>query len=251
MRVLRAIVVWAMIVVATFLFGLPAIVAAFMPPRGDWFLRFARGWARSILWFSGISVRRIHAERLETRRGFVLIANHESFCDILVLLANLPMQVRFLAKREIFRVPVLGWSIRAAGFVPVDRGDRTRSSATVEAALERLSTGRSVVIFPEETRTRTGELLPFKKGAALLALRSGFPLLPLGLAGTRRILPRGSLLMRPGRVVLSVGEPIAVAGRSARDRDDVTRIAREEVLRLREEAARELCAMSQFSTAES
>ena len=237
MRAARSALVWIGIAVSTVLFGVPAIAAAFVPPRGDWFLRFARGWARTILTFSGVRVRVLHAERLAAGGGFVVASNHQSFADILVLLARLPLPVRFLAKRSIFRVPVLGWSIAAAGFVPVDRGDRARSVATVEAALDLLKAGRSLVIFPEETRTRTGELLPFKSGAALLALRSGFPLLPVGIAGTRRVLPPGTLMMAPGRVGLSIGEPIAVAGRSARDRDEVTRQARQAIADLREEAA--------------
>ena len=88
-----------------------------------------------------------------------------------------------------------------------------------------------------ETRARTGELLPFKKGAALLALRSGFPLLPVGVAGTGRALPRGSFQITAGRVALSIGEPIAVANRSARERDELTREAREAIEQLRDEAA--------------
>jgi 1-acyl-sn-glycerol-3-phosphate acyltransferase len=166
----------------------------------------------------------------------VIVANHESFCDILVLLANLPMQVRFLAKRSVFRVPVLGWSIAAAGFVPVDREDRSRGTETVDAALRRLSGGRSVVVFPEETRTRNGELLPFKRGAAHLALRSGLPILPVGLAGTFRVLKRGSLLITPGTVAMSVGEPIEVAGHTLKDREAITRTTRQEVAALRAEA---------------
>jgi 1-acyl-sn-glycerol-3-phosphate acyltransferase len=148
------------------------------------------------------------------------------------------MQVRFLAKRSVFRVPVLGWSIAAAGFIPVDREDRSRGTETVQAALDRLSGGRSLVIFPEETRTRDGDLLPFKRGAAHLALKSGLPILPVALAGTFRVLKRGSLLITPGPVVLSIGEPIEVAGRSVRDREEVTRAARAEVEALRNEASR-------------
>ena len=135
---------------------------------------------------------------------------------------------------------MLGWSIRAAGFVPVDRGVRSRGTATVDAALKLLRAGRSLVVFPEETRTRTGDLLQFKPGAALFALRSGFPLLPVGISGTRRVLPRGTLAMSPGRVALAIGNPISIAGRSGRDRDEVTREARETILALREEASEEL-----------
>jgi 1-acyl-sn-glycerol-3-phosphate acyltransferase len=236
MRAVRSAIVWPVIVLATVAFGVPAILAALVPPRGDWFLRFARGWARTVLAVAGVRVRVLHPERLDRDRSFVIVANHESFCDILVLLANLPMQVRFLAKRSVFRVPVLGWSIAAAGFVPVDREDRSRGTETVDAALRRLSGGRSVVIFPEETRTRNGELLPFKRGAAHLALRSGLPILPVGLAGTFRVLKRGSLLITPGTVAMSVGEPIEVAGHTLKDREAITRTTRQEVAALRAEA---------------
>jgi 1-acyl-sn-glycerol-3-phosphate acyltransferase len=238
MRALRSAIVWPVIVLATVAFGVPAIFAALLPPRGDWFLRFARGWARTLLAVAGVRVRILHPERLDRGRSFVIVANHESFCDILVLLANLPMQVRFLAKRSVFRVPVLGWSIAAAGFIPVDREDRTRGSETVEAALDRLSGGRSVVVFPEETRTSTGDLLPFKRGAAHLALRSGLPILPIALAGTFQVLKRESLLITPGPVAMSVGNPIEVSGRSPREREAVTRTARDEVRALRAEARR-------------
>jgi 1-acyl-sn-glycerol-3-phosphate acyltransferase len=244
MRLLRTAFVWFGIALATLVFGLPAILAAFVPPRGDWFLRFARGWSRTILALSGVSVQVLHPERLARARSVVLVSNHESFADIVVLLANVPLPVRFLAKRSVFRVPVLGWSIRAAGFIPVDRGDRTRSTATFDAALERLESGRSLVIFPEETRTRTGELGPFKKGAALLAVRSGAPILPVGLAGTRRVLARSTLVPTPGRVVLCAGEPIPVTDLGTKDRAALTDRSREAVARLREEAASALDAGS-------
>ncbi|HEY6147660.1 MAG TPA: lysophospholipid acyltransferase family protein [Thermoanaerobaculia bacterium] len=239
MRTVRAAFLWTGIGLATLLFGLPALLAAYVPPRGDWFLRFARGWARTILFLSGVPLRVEGRERLASleNASAVIVANHESLADILVLLASLPMQVRFLAKRRIFSVPVLGWSIRAAGFIPVDRGDRSRGAATFDAAMARLQGGRSVIVFPEETRTRTGELLPFKKGAALLALRSGLPLLPVGIAGTRRVLPRDTLLPTAGPAAIVIGEPIQVAGRPATDRGKLTEEARAAVAELRERAA--------------
>lgn len=236
MRAIRSSVVWPLIFLATALFGIPAIFAALLPPRGDWFLWFARGWARTLLALAGVKVRVKDGGRLSRNRSFVIVANHESFCDVLVLLGHLPLQMRFLAKRSVFRVPILGWSIAAAGFIPVDRKERSRSGATVEAALRRLEGGRSVVVFPEETRTHSGELLPFKKGAAHLALRSGLSILPLGLAGTFRVLPRGALQITPGPVVLVVGDPIETESRSPRERSALTEEARAKVLALREEA---------------
>jgi len=240
MKRLRAAAVWTAIVLLTVGFGLPAIFAAYLPPRGDWFLRFARGWARSVLAVSGVSIEVLHRERLPREGSFVVAANHESFADIVVILSVVPLQIRFLAKRSIFRVPVLGWSIAAAGFIPVDRGDPSGSAAAVDAALERLRRGRSLVVFPEETRTRTGELLPFKKGAALLALRAGLPLLPMGLAGTRQVLPRGRFVMTPGRVVVSPGFPLSTEGAAPSARRSLTERLSAEVRQLRDEARAKL-----------
>ena len=236
MGFLRSLAVWGVICAATILFGLPAIPFALLPPRGEWFLKFARGWARLILRVSGVRVRLLHADRLSPGTSVVLAANHESFYDILVLLAVLPMSVRFLAKRNLFRLPFLGWSMAAAGFIPVDRHTRSRNATVVDTALARLQKGRSLVVFPEETRTRDGELLPFKTGAALIALKAGLPLLPLGLAGTRRIQRRGGFTITPSRVALGVGEPIATAGRPVTERGALTEELRRRIAALREEA---------------
>ncbi len=236
MRFLRSLGVWIVISGATIAYGLPAIPLALVPPRGEWFLRLARAWARLILAVSGVRVDVRHPERLAADRSFVIAANHESFYDILVLLAVLPMSVRFLAKRNLFRLPFLGWSMAAAGFIPVDRETRMRSFALVDAALARMEGGRSLVVFPEETRTRTGEMLPFKGGAALLALKSGLPLLPLGLAGTFRIQRRGGFTITPSRVCLAVGEPIDAAGRPSRDRGALTEELQARIAALRAEA---------------
>jgi 1-acyl-sn-glycerol-3-phosphate acyltransferase len=235
-RFIRSLAVWSVICVATILFGLPAIPFALLPPRGEWFLRFARGWARLLLLVSSVRVRVLHPERLRAGTGVVLASNHESFYDILVLLAVIPLSVRFLAKRNLFRLPFLGWSIAAAGFIPVDRHTRSRNAGVVDAALARLQKGRSLVVFPEETRTRTGELLPFKTGAALIAIRAGLPIVPLGLAGTLRIQRPGGFTITPSRVALAVGEPIVTAGRTSADRGALTEELRSRIEALREEA---------------
>jgi 1-acyl-sn-glycerol-3-phosphate acyltransferase len=234
-RFLRSLGSWIVIAAATILCGLPAIPMGFVPPRGSWSMRFGRAWARMILRGTGVNVRVLHGERLGG--GSVILApNHESFYDILVLFHILPMRIAFLAKRNLFRIPILGWSMTAAGFVPVDRGEQRRGTATIDTALRRLGKGASLIVFPEETRTRTGELLPFKAGAALLAIRSGLPLQPLGIAGTFLIQRRGGFTITPSKVVLAVGEPIAVEGRTSRERGTLTEELRGRVAALREEA---------------
>jgi 1-acyl-sn-glycerol-3-phosphate acyltransferase len=235
-RFLRSLGLWAVIVGATIVLGIPAIPLSFVPPRGEWALRIGRLWSRIILGASGVRVRVLHADRLPKTGSYVVAPNHESFYDILVIFATVPLSLRFLAKRNLFRLPIMGWAIAAAGFVPVDRGDRGRSTATIDTALRRLAVGRSLIVFPEETRTRTGELLPFKAGAALLAIHAGLPILPLGLAGTFRILKRGGFTITPSEVAVCVGDPIEVSGLTAKDRAAVTQRLRETVASLREEA---------------
>ena len=235
-RFLRSLGVWIVISVATIAYGLPAIPLALVPPRGEWFLKLARGWARLILAVSGVRVRILHRERFVGDTSFVVAANHESFYDILVLLAVLPMSVRFLAKRNLFRLPFLGWAMAAAGFVPVDRADHSHGKEMLDTALSRLRDRRSLIVFPEQTRTRTGDLSAFKSGAAVFAIKAEMPLLPVAIAGTFDVLRRDSFWIRPGRVTLAVGEPLSVEGRSARDRAALTAELRAAIEALRDEA---------------
>ena len=179
----------------------------------------------------------LHAERFGRGESFVIAANHESFYDILVLLAapadddlaSSPSATssgcRFSAGP--WRPPVSCRSTAASA---------RRGGAIVDAALKRAGKGASLIVFPEETRTRTGELLPFKAGAALLAIRSGLPILPIGIGGTFGILRRGGFTITPSEVAIAVGEPIPVAGLSSRDRGELTERLRERVEALRAEA---------------
>jgi 1-acyl-sn-glycerol-3-phosphate acyltransferase len=236
MRSLWSGAAWFLAVIATVAFGIPATFAAFVPPRGDWYTPFARTWARTVLAIGRIPLLAVGGAGIDPKASYVFLANHESVLDILVLLAVLPNQVRFLAKRSLFRIPVLGWSMAAAGFVPIDRQNRARAVTSFEKAVRRLRCGRSLILFPEETRSRSGELLPFKRGGFLLALRAGLPIVPVGIWGTRGILPKGALVLRPGRAAVAIGAPMDLAGLGVRDREDLTRRVRDRIEGLRSEA---------------
>jgi 1-acyl-sn-glycerol-3-phosphate acyltransferase len=210
-RRLRSLGVWVVIVLATIVFGLPAVFIALVPPRGRWLYHWSRWWGRILLFAAGARVKILHPERLDPSRAFVVAPNHESFFDIPVLFSTMPRAIAFLAKRNLFKLPFMGWSMAAAGFVPVDRGEKGRMLATID-------------------------LLPFKAGAALIAVRSGRPILPVGIAGTFRIQQRGGFTISPSRVAVAVGEPIEVAGKTAADRAEITARLRETVSALREEA---------------
>jgi 1-acyl-sn-glycerol-3-phosphate acyltransferase len=133
------------------------------------------------------------------------------------LLVAWPGQARFMAKRSLFRIPVFGWAMRAGGFIPVDRRNPAQAPEAFAAATAHLAAGTSVVLFPEQMRSRDGRLLPFQRGGFLLALKSRLPILPAGIEGARAVQRRGSLVVRPGIVDVRFGAPVDVAGRRVRE----------------------------------
>ncbi len=236
MQVLRALftlLAAVVVVVDTVIAGTLGTLVGFVPPRGDWTLRVARCWAWVILKVSFTRLRVEGAERVPRDTPAVYMANHESWLDIPVLLVAAPVQVRFLAKKSLFAIPFLGWAIAAMGFIPVDRKNRRSAVRSFEEAGERIRMGRSVLLFPEETRSPDDGLLPFQRGGFLIAIKAGIPVAPVGLEGPRERLPKGSYVLRPGRVTVRFGTPVATADRGVTDKEELIAEVREQVLVLR------------------
>lgn len=167
-----------------------------------------RLWARLVTLSSGVRVASADTGHLDGVAPCIVMANHTSLFDIPALILAVPWPVRFLAKRELFRVPVFGWALKAAGFVSVDRG-RSRGGAVAFAAARRaLDDGTSLAIFPEETRSTDGELLPFRAGGALLATATGVPVVPVGIRGAFEIRPRDRRTIHPGTISVHYGQAI-------------------------------------------
>jgi 1-acyl-sn-glycerol-3-phosphate acyltransferase len=181
--------------------------------------RFAKARARNLLGMLGVDVTVIGSEQVARGGPFVFAPNHQSHLDILSLLAHLPGRTRFAAKKSLWRHPVVGAVLGTLDMVPIDRDD---PRAAVEALQRTDATAGSVVVFPEGTRSRNGQLLPFKKGAFVLAIEVGMPIVPVVCCGTRRLMPRGSrLTVVPGPVELVIEEPIETSGLTYDDRDDL------------------------------
>ena len=210
-RIVLSGVAYVVVVLDTVISGAIGTLVGFIPPRGDWTVRAARVWARVALAGALIRVRCEGADLIPRDAPVVFMANHESWVDIPALMIAIPVQVRFLAKKSLFKVPFLGWAMAAMGFVPVDRANRRTAVASFEEAAARIRTGRSVLLFPEETRTRDGSLLPFQRGGFLIALKARVPIVPVGLEGPRRCLPKHSYLVRPGTVTVRFGAAIPTA----------------------------------------
>ncbi|OCC16431.1 1-acyl-sn-glycerol-3-phosphate acyltransferase [Dissulfuribacter thermophilus] len=163
----------------------------------------------------------------------VFASNHQSQFDIPALYLAIPIQFRFVVKKELFKIPLFGLAMKRAGYVPIDRTGGKKAVKSLRAAVRRIKSGTSVVVFPEGTRSPDGKLLPFKTGALLVALKSGVPIVPIGIKGTHKILPKGSLWVRPGEVQVSIGRPIDTTLFQGRDaKDELVRVVRQEIARL-------------------
>ena len=205
------------LVLGSLLIGSLAILGSWVPPRGNWVFAMARLWSILLLRASLVRVEVRHApdqdnSGLDPGASYVFLANHESLFDIPALLSTVPNQVRMMAKRSLFRVPVFGWALTAGGFIPIDRGgDRSKARESFASAVAHIRGGTSILLFPEGTRSLSGTLLPFQRGGFLLALKSGLPIVPVGIRGTRAIQRKGVWTIRPGTVTVTYGAPIDCA----------------------------------------
>jgi 1-acyl-sn-glycerol-3-phosphate acyltransferase len=172
----------------------------------------ASTWSRMIARTAGARVRVIGSEVLRAGESYVFLSTHRSYMDIPVMLGYLPAQLRIAAKREVFLIPFLGWHMRRAGHISINRGSTEEAVAALQRAAREIRPGVSPFLYPEGTRTRDGSLQPFKKGGFRLALESGLSIVPVTILGTRALLPRDSFVFRPGPVEMHLDPPIPTAG---------------------------------------
>jgi 1-acyl-sn-glycerol-3-phosphate acyltransferase len=230
------------LIVGSGILAILTILVAWMPPRGSWSFGVMRIWANGLLAASLVRVEVRYAAELEPGRSYVFLSNHQSLFDIPVLIATAPGQLRMMAKRTLFQIPLFGWALKAGGFISIDRADRSTATRSFSSAFARLREGTSVLLFPEGTRALDDTLLPFQRGGFLLALKSGLPIVPVGIRGSRAIQRRGSFAIRPGTVTVTYGAPIDTAAYGLRCKREMAeevrrRIAGPAGLRVGEEEA--------------
>lgn len=197
--------------------GTFSICGSFFDARGRWQHGCARTWSWLILKTSRIRLTVEGLENVDPNQTVIFCSNHPSAMDIPILFASLPVQFRFLAKRGLFNVPFLGWHLRRSGHIPVDRGRPREALKGFDQAAQRIKEGRPVVVFPEGSRSRTHEMLPFKSGTFYLAILSGVPIVPITLIGSREVLKPDSLHIRPGRVRVVIHKAVSTAGLSVHE----------------------------------
>jgi 1-acyl-sn-glycerol-3-phosphate acyltransferase len=226
---IRAFVVMVVTFAYVLALGPLVLIYGWLSGNTDPLYQVGRLGARMALWLAGVRLDVQGLEKVPQGSAVVFMANHQGNCDPPAIFPLLPPVV-ILVKREFFRVPVLGRAMLARGFVPVDRKDRQQAIAAVEQGVAKLKAGKPFLVFPEGTRSPDGKLQPFKKGVFVMALKARVPIVPISISGSSKIMPKGKFLIHPGRVRITIHDPIPTAGRTLDDRDLIIAQVRQALL---------------------
>jgi len=218
---LRAYLFLLIFVPLTFVFAFSAIIATLFDPSGRLYHAHARLWSLISLRMAGIRLTVTGQELVPVDQPVIYMSNHQGNFDIHALFRAIPYRFSWIAKEELFSIPIFGHSMRRAGYVPLDRSDGRQALRSMERAATLIREGRSVVIFPEGTRTPDGNLLPFKKGGFLLACKAGVPVVPVTINGSRQVNPSKRIELYPGTITVRFGAPIPVTDGSGKGRDEL------------------------------
>jgi 1-acyl-sn-glycerol-3-phosphate acyltransferase len=222
-----AIVVWA--ASSSVVYGSLTLCAAPFSNRLARF--FAHSWCVHLAALSGIRIKIVGGEKLDRKERYVFVSNHQSYFDIPVLYSGLPFALSFIAKKELFFIPFFGWGIAAIGHIWIDRENARAARSSITRAIAMLKKKNiSLVLFPEGTRSVSGEVGEFKRGSFALALEAGVPVVPLTICGTREILPKHSGLLRPGTATIVVGDPILPFELALLDKTKLSEMMRERIV---------------------
>jgi len=216
---IRTLLIILWIVPDTIIFAIITIIVSLFDSVGNTPHKVARLWARSILAAGRIKVTVRGLSNIDLSRSYIYMSNHQSNFDIPVLLAHLPVQFRWLAKVELFRIPVFGYAMKRAGYISIDRSNSRSAIKSLKSAANIIRDGVSVLIFPEGTRSNDGSIMPFKQGGFIIGVDSGVPVVPVIIRGTRSIMPKKRLRIEPGNVVLEIKKPIESSDYTRKTRD--------------------------------
>ena len=210
MTMIRSLFLWAFFGIINTLFWIlfGILLTLFLASSRTIHFYCAVPWAKTILWGAGVKVQIRGLSSIDRQKTYIFIPNHLSFFDIFSLLAYLPVDFKFILKKELIRIPILGWSMKRAGYISIDRSSPAKARRTFKQAVDRIKRGTSLVMFAEGTRGYDGRLQPLKRGAFQLAMASGVPVVPVAIKGTREIMPKGSFTIRKGSIVIQLEKPI-------------------------------------------
>jgi 1-acyl-sn-glycerol-3-phosphate acyltransferase len=226
---IRTIYVWSCIVVATLVLGVLTLIAYPFDRKGRVGHYYAKLWGKVALLVNGVKVRIEGMGHLNGKGPYIFMSNHQGIYDIFALLGHLPYQFKWLAKKELFSVPFLGWTMAAVGYISIDRGGTRDTVEAMNEAAQKIRDGMSVVIFPEGSRSPDGSIQPFKKGGFTLAIKSKVPIVPVAISGSRAIMPKDKLTAISGEIRILVAHPIETENSALKDREVLMKKVRETI----------------------
>jgi 1-acyl-sn-glycerol-3-phosphate acyltransferase len=236
---IRSVLLVVVAVAVTAFMSTCAFLFPIISPGENKVHKIANLWARMLLWLTSTRVDVIGRENVLMNRPQIFMANHQSDFDILIVLAYIPGQLRWIAKKELFKIPVFGKAMRNAGYIEIDRQNHEKALKSLDEAAQKIREGKSVVTFPEGTRSRDGKIRPFKQGMFHLAIQSGVPIVPISIIGASEIMPKRSLNVRPGRITMVIDRPVDMSGYTLETKGELIEKIRGIIVRNNERMNRE------------
>ncbi|MEA5114113.1 MAG: lysophospholipid acyltransferase family protein [Geobacteraceae bacterium] len=225
----RAIFFLFLFVPLTLFVIITGVPITFLDPTGKFLHSYSKLWAKVGLFFAGVKIQVHGTDKIPAGVPLIFMGNHQSNFDILTLYSGLPHHFSWIAKQELFRIPLFGYAMKRAGYLPLDRSDGRQALKTMEFAAKKIRDGVSVMVFPEGTRSMDGKLLPFKRGGFLLAARAGVPIVPFTISGSAQVNPPKRLAVRKGVISIRFADPIPTTGATGKRRDELISRVREAI----------------------
>jgi len=217
-------VIWVLfnLIVSVGVCSIPIIIISWIDREKEFVSRISRFWAKWMIWSTGVQYDISGLEKIQNRKQYVFMCNHESALDIIIGVATIPNKIVFLAKKELFSIPIFGWAMKAAGMIKIDRENPEIAIRSVDNAVECLTKSSfSTLIYPEGTRSKNGRLLQFKKGGFILAIKSKLPIVPMTIVGAGEVLSKGSYFVNKKKMSVIISDPIVTMGMSINDKDSL------------------------------
>lgn len=226
----------------------PLLIALVLATKNENFIYTPVRWfIRAGLRMVRVKVEVEGLERLDPNQTYIFTPNHQSLIEVPLWVAYLDRNIAYLGKKEVFKYPIFGYGIRLVGVIPVDRSNSAAAVESAKLATENLKRGKSYVVYPEGTRSKTGGLLPFKKGAFMMALDAGVPVVPITISGATKIMPKGQIKIFPSTVHVTIHQPISTAGYSKDNISELMEKTRERIFSALSEDEIELTSVSTTS----
>jgi 1-acyl-sn-glycerol-3-phosphate acyltransferase len=220
---------WILITFLSIVLGLLAFCVGFFDRTGNLSHRVSSLWCRLLCKLNGVKVDISGLKNILPDKPQIFVSNHQGYFDIFALSGYLPVQIRWVAKSSLFKIPFMGWAMTASGYIPVDRGDRKKAYDAFNKTLGKLKEGSSIIIFPEGTRSEDGKIGPFKKGSNLIASRSKCLMTPVTIIGSGEIIKKGSAVINPGQVRVIISPPVS-ASANKKENEAVLQSIRETIV---------------------